>query len=91
VPLLTHSATHRTRVWDLPTRIFHWALVLCVLISVNIDQIQWHFRFGYAGCLTQHRCRSVDVVYFGGALDSGPGRIHGAAAKPTKTRYHEVL
>jgi cytochrome b len=51
VPLPIHSATYRTRVWDLPTRIFHWALVLSVLglfISVNIDQIQWHFRFGYA-------------------------------------------
>ncbi|MEN9775718.1 MAG: hypothetical protein RL322_2788 [Pseudomonadota bacterium] len=41
------------RVWDLPTRLFHWALALSVigaLISVNVggDAMAWHFRFGYA-------------------------------------------
>lgn len=40
------------RVWDLPTRLFHWCLVLCVLglvISGNIggNAMVWHFRFGY--------------------------------------------
>ncbi len=44
---------HATRVWDLPTRIFHWSLVVCIaclLITVNIggDWMQWHFKFGYA-------------------------------------------
>ena len=41
------------RVWDLPTRIFHWSLVLCVIGLVTTAQIGgsamgWHFRFGYA-------------------------------------------
>src|SRR5690606_9284218 len=41
------------RVWDLPTRLFHWALVACVigsLVSINIggNAVGWHFRFGYA-------------------------------------------
>jgi cytochrome b len=41
------------RVWDLPTRIFHWSLVVCVaglFITVNIggEWIQWHFKLGYA-------------------------------------------
>jgi cytochrome b len=41
------------RVWDLPTRIFHWALVACVVcsvISANVggDAMVWHFRLGYA-------------------------------------------
>lgn len=41
------------RVWDLPTRIFHWALVICVVGLVTTAQIGasamgWHFRFGYA-------------------------------------------
>jgi cytochrome b len=45
--------THKTRVWDLPTRIFHWALVLCIVglvTTVNIggNAMPWHFRFGYA-------------------------------------------
>ena len=25
---------HRIRVWDLPTRLFHWALVACIAASV---------------------------------------------------------
>lgn len=42
----------KTRVWDLPTRIFHWALVACVVglvISGNVggNAMTWHFRFGY--------------------------------------------
>lgn len=41
------------RVWDLPTRFFHWALVACVVALVTSAQIggeamAWHFRFGYA-------------------------------------------
>ena len=41
------------RVWDLPTRVFHWALALCVTGSVVSAKIGgnatlWHFRFGYA-------------------------------------------
>ncbi|MFG1497241.1 cytochrome b/b6 domain-containing protein [Saccharospirillum sp. HFRX-1] len=38
------------KVWDLPIRLFHWALVLCLLvlfISVNVGQIQVHFYAGY--------------------------------------------
>ncbi len=45
--------TIRTRVWDLPTRVFHWLLAACIvgsIISVSIggNAIGWHFRFGYA-------------------------------------------
>ena len=41
------------RVWDLPTRLFHWALAGAVLgsfISVKIggNAMIWHGRFGYA-------------------------------------------
>jgi cytochrome b len=41
------------RVWDLPTRIFHWLLVLCitgsfVTIKVGGNWTQYHFWFGYA-------------------------------------------
>ena len=40
-------------VWDLPLRIFHWALVFCVAGSIISGSIGgngfiWHFRFGYA-------------------------------------------
>ena len=41
------------RVWDLPIRVFHWLLVLCIvgsLISANLggNAIQWHAYFGYS-------------------------------------------
>jgi cytochrome b len=41
----------RYLVWDLPTRIFHWALVVCVVgsfVSVKIggNAMDWHGRFG---------------------------------------------
>ena len=44
--------THRVRVWDLPTRLFHWLLALCVVLLavtgyVGGDAMPWHARFGY--------------------------------------------
>jgi cytochrome b len=44
---------YRVRVWDLPTRLFHWLLAACVtgsLVSgyVGGGAIDWHARFGYA-------------------------------------------
>ncbi len=40
------------RVWDLPTRAFHWLLAACVIGLVTTAQIggaamEWHFRLGY--------------------------------------------
>lgn len=40
------------RVWDAPTRLFHWALTVCVVAAVITAQIggaamDWHFRIGY--------------------------------------------
>jgi len=40
------------RVWDLPTRVFHWALAACFVGLIASSQIgggamAWHFRFGY--------------------------------------------
>lgn len=44
---------NKVRVWDLPTRIFHWALLVCVVglvVTGNIggNAMPWHARFGYA-------------------------------------------
>ena len=43
----------KVRVWDLPTRVFHWLLVVGVIglaISGTIggSAMVWHFRFGYS-------------------------------------------
>ncbi len=38
-------------VWDLPTRLFHWLLVLCIAgawITGEREAYDWHMRFGYA-------------------------------------------
>lgn len=46
-------ATRTIRVWDLPVRLTHWALVLCVVGLYATGEygwltMEWHFRFGYA-------------------------------------------
>ena len=46
------STTYTVRIWDLPTRLFHWALLVCIvglLITGNVGGMwmEWHFRFGY--------------------------------------------
>jgi cytochrome b len=43
---------NKVRVWDLPTRAFHWLLAACVIVSVISAKIggnamAWHFRSGY--------------------------------------------
>ena len=43
----------RVRVWDLPTRVFHWATALCVLGllatgTLGGSAMTLHFRFGFA-------------------------------------------
>lgn len=40
------------RVWDLPTRIFHWVLAVAIVASIVSAKIggnamEWHFRTGY--------------------------------------------
>lgn len=47
-----HDLNHRVRVWDLPLRIFHWALALCVIATLATGWIGedwamvWHLRLG---------------------------------------------
>jgi cytochrome b len=50
--MYTNKSLHKVRVWDLPTRFFHWALVACVLGlaitgTIGGNAMVWHFRFGY--------------------------------------------
>lgn len=47
------TARATVRIWDLPTRLFHWGLVACVvgsIVSANVggNALAWHFRFGYS-------------------------------------------
>ena len=41
------------RIWDLPTRLFHWLLVALIALQYATAKfgfldMEWHFRFGYA-------------------------------------------
>ena len=42
----------KVRVWDLPTRLFHWALVICVVglavTAYSETGLDWHARLGYS-------------------------------------------
>jgi cytochrome b len=47
-----NASTRPLRVWDLPTRIFHWLLAFCVISSIISGEVGgnaliWHFRLGY--------------------------------------------
>jgi len=51
MPVDSTTSTTRVRVWDLPTRLFHWLLVICIVGSVVSAKIggnamEWHLRFG---------------------------------------------
>jgi cytochrome b len=48
----TPAGERVVRVWDLPTRLFHWALVVALTAQVVTGKIggaamAWHFRIGY--------------------------------------------
>ena len=47
---LPSDETVRVRVWDLPLRLFHWLLVLCMVgsfVSIKQGKMDLHFWFGY--------------------------------------------
>lgn len=74
----------RLRVWDLPTRVFHWTLAASVIASVVTAKVggnaaPWHFRLGYLalsllafrllwGVLGGHWSRFGAFAYGPGAL-----------------------
>ena len=51
--MYTNRSLKKVRVWDLPTRIFHWTLAAGVIGlgltgTVGGNAMVWHFRLGYA-------------------------------------------
>jgi cytochrome b len=70
---------HTIRVWDLPTRLFHWLLAGCVIGlvvtgSLGGNWMNWHLRLGYAvltlllfrlawGFIGGHWSRFANFVY----------------------------
>jgi cytochrome b len=46
----SETPTRRVRVWDAPTRLFHWALVALLVasyVTAEFDELEWHMRAGY--------------------------------------------
>ena len=76
--------THTTRVWDLPTRTFHWALfgLIIAMVATGLlggNAMVWHFRCGYAvlslllfrlvwGLIGGHWSRFVSFIYSPGVV-----------------------
>lgn len=93
-------ALHRVRIWDLPTRLFHWLLASCVIGSIVSAKIGgnamvWHFRLGYAilallafrilwGLVGGHWSRFVRFVYSPATL------LRYLAGKQREGEYLEV-
>jgi cytochrome b len=75
---------HSIRVWDLPTRLFHWSLAVCVVGlvvsgSVGGNWMNWHLRLGYTvltlllfrlmwGFIGGHWSRFANFLYSPGTL-----------------------
>jgi cytochrome b len=52
VPRSSKPPLQAVRVWDLPTRLFHWVLAATIVASVVTAKIggnamEWHFRLGF--------------------------------------------
>ncbi len=93
-------------VWDVPTRLFHWLLAVCVCVAWYIGDnrsfgnIGWHFYLGYiVGGLLVFRIvwglvgpRPVRLA----SLFHGPGRVLGylrtvPRREPSGTRGHNPI
>lgn len=50
--MTSNQKTEAIKVWDLPTRLFHWSLLLliiaCWFTSTENGDMDWHMRCGYA-------------------------------------------
>lgn len=49
---MSSPTTTRLRIWDLPTRLFHWLLaasVIALIVTANIggNAMEWHLRLGH--------------------------------------------
>jgi cytochrome b len=82
---------HRIRVWDLPTRLFHWLIVIFVVISLTTGMVggnwmSYHLKSGYI-ILTLLLFR-LGWGFWGGRYSRFASFVRGPAAV---TRYAKTL
>ena len=93
----------RVRIWNLPTRLFHWLLAACVIglvvtAKVGGEAMNWHLRLGYAvfgllvfrllwGLVGGHWSRFASFVPTPGRL----ARYLGGRASAADTAGHNPL
>jgi cytochrome b len=91
----TPEAPRAVRVWDLPTRLFHWALAAAVIAQVVTGKtggaaLNWHLRIGYCvfglivfrlvwGVVGGHWSRFATFVYGPASVLRYLRNQHGAA------------
>jgi len=94
-----------TRIWDLPTRLFHWVLVLLVTFSivsasVGGNWLDWHMRSGYCiltlllfrimwGFAGSHHARFANFVRSPAAVLSYLRALRGGTA-PTQAGHNPL-
>ncbi len=86
------------RVWDLPTRLFHWVLVALIAtsyVTIKMDEIRYHLLSGYA-ILTLLLFRIAwgfvgsDTSRFGRFMKSPVAAFRHLAAFPKRTPDEEI-
>lgn len=81
---MTSHSTRQIRIWDLPTRLFHWALAISVIgaiVTVKLGGLwmDWHLRFGVAALAL------VTFRMIWGLIGSRYARFSQFVVSPTKT------
>ena len=80
--------TQPVRVWDLPTRLFHWLLVVGVVALVA--GMIWGSKLGVQFSLSLVALKALPVVILGG-LTSVPGAIIGGLIIGVGEKLSEVF
>lgn len=90
----------KVRIWDLPTRLFHWSLAILVFAALVTERIggnviDWHFRIGYAilalvffrlawGFIGPHYARFANFIFSPATILA---YIRGKKSGPRATSY----
>ncbi|MGN6234389.1 MAG: cytochrome b/b6 domain-containing protein [Trinickia sp.] len=78
-------SAHTVRVWDVPTRLFHWltvVLVVAAYVTIRLNLLDWHVRIGKT---------LLTLVLFRllwGCIGSETARFHSFVAAPAAAVRH---